>query len=79
MPPSACAIESVPGRSRMRSLRAVAGDRDVDELRVDLLQLLVAKAVLLGRAGAEVLPEDIGLRDELAAEFRGLRATSDSA
>src|SRR6516162_8967335 len=51
---------------RVGSLGPVAGNRDVDELRVDLLQLLIAKAVLLRRARAEVLPEDICAGDKLA-------------
>src|SRR5215510_5227524 len=55
-----------PGQMRVRSLRAVTGDRDVDELRVDLLQILVTKAVLLRRARSEVLAEDIRSCDELA-------------
>ena len=54
---------------RVRPLRAVARDRDVDELRVDLAQLLVTEAVLLGGAGAEVLAEDVGAGDELAQDL----------
>ena len=59
---------------RMRPLRPVARDRDIDEPRVDLAQFLVAEPVLLGGAGPEVLAEDVGLRDELLAGSRGLPA-----
>ena len=65
-------MESVPGRCRLRPLRAVARDRDVDELRIDLLQLLVAEAVLLGGARAEILTEDIGLLDEPLQDLAAL-------
>ena len=58
---------------RVGSLRAVAGNRDVYELRVDLFQILVAKTVLLGRARPEVLTEDIGACDQLAQNFSTLR------
>src|SRR5262245_66327511 len=58
---------------RVRSVRAIAGDRDVDELRVYLFQLLVAKAVLLCRARAKVLTEDIRNSDELAQDLATLR------
>src|SRR6516162_10013083 len=56
----------------MRSLRAIARDREIYEPRVDMPQLLIPKAVLLGRAGPEVLPEDIGLCDQLAKNFATL-------
>ncbi len=64
------------GQARMRAFRPVAGDRDVDDLRVDPFQVLVAEAVLLGRAGAEVLSEDVGALDEAVedlAPFRGFQ------
>jgi hypothetical protein len=43
------------------------------ELRIDAAQLLVAEAVLLGRAGAEVLAEDVGPRHELVKDRAALR------
>ena len=48
----------------MRPLRPVARYRHIDEARIDLAQFLVAEPVLLGRAGAEVLAEDVGFRDQ---------------
>ena len=58
----------------MRSVRAVARDRDIDQLRIDLAQFLPTEAVLLGRTGPEVLAEDVGLRDELAQDLAPLLA-----
>ena len=57
----------------MRSFGAVAGNRDVDDLRVDLFQVLIAEAVLLRGAGAEVLAEDIGAGHELVQDLPCLR------
>src|SRR5215469_11904847 len=57
----------------MRSLRAVTRDGDIDKPRIYLPQLFVAKAVLLRRAGPEVLPENVSLRDQLAEDFAALR------
>jgi hypothetical protein len=51
----------------------VSGNRNVHELRVDLLQIIVAVAVLLRGARAEVLTEDVGARDELVEDLPRLR------
>jgi hypothetical protein len=69
------------GKVCMRPLGAVARDRDVDELGVDFSQFFVAEAVLRGGARTEVLPEDIGLSDELLqdlAAFARLQVQSDA-
>lgn len=50
---------------RVRPKRAVTRDRAIDQGRVDLLRIFVAKAVLLSGAGLEVLAEDIRRLDEL--------------
>src|SRR5262249_7077978 len=60
---------------------AVAGDRNVYELWVDLLQLLVAEAVVLGCARAEVLAEDIRAGNEFVqnlSTFGGLEVERDA-
>jgi len=56
----------------MWSVGTVARDRHIDELRVHLPQILVTKAVLLRRAGPEVLPEDVRLRDQFAKDLAAL-------
>jgi hypothetical protein len=63
------------------TLGPIAGDRDVDELRIDLLELLVAETVFLGRAGPEILAEDIRSGDELVQDlpaFGGLEVERDA-
>ncbi len=70
------------GQVRMRPLRPVARYRDIDETRIDLAQFLVAEPVLLGGAGAEVLAEDVGLRDQFfenVAAFLGLQVERDAS
>ncbi len=47
-----------------------AGDRDIDQARVDRLQLLVVGPHARGRAGPEVLDVDVGLGDQLAEHLR---------
>ena len=61
------------GQMRIRPVRPVARDRDVDQLRIDLAQFLIAEPVLLGRAGTEILAEDVGLGDQLAQDLAPLR------
>ena len=56
----------------VRALGAVARDRDIDQLGIDLAQLLPAEAVLFGGARAEVLAEDVGLGDELVQDGAAL-------
>src|SRR5207247_9004597 len=53
----------------VRTLGPVSGNRNVHELRVDLLQIFVAVAVLLRGTRAEVLTEDVGARDGLGEDF----------
>ena len=59
-------------QSPMRPRQAVAGDRDIDQGGIDLFQILIAKAVFLRRAGAEVLPEDIRLSDQIMEDLAAL-------
>jgi hypothetical protein len=58
---------------RIRALRSIAGDRNIDEARVDLAQFLIAKAVFLRRAGAKVLTEDVSFRDQLFEDIAAFR------
>ena len=43
---------------------AVAGDRAIDQPRIDLAQRLVAEPEAVHHAGAEILDQDIGFRDQ---------------
>ena len=58
--------DRVIGRpARIRPLAAKAGNAAIDQRRIELLKPLGADIELLGDAGAEILDEDIGLRDQL--------------
>jgi len=70
------------GQVRVRPLRPVARYRDIDETRVDPAQLLIAEPVLFGGAGPEVLPENVGFRDQLLeniAAFLGFQIERDAS
>ena len=54
----------VAGAVRIGAVLAEAGDRAIDEPRIDLPQALVVEAVLLQPADLEVLDHDIGVRGE---------------
>src|SRR5262249_51577500 len=61
--------------------RSVARNRYVDEPRIDLLQVLVAEAVLLRRTRAEILAEDVGAGDKFVEDlspFRCLEVEGDA-
>ena len=57
-------VDVVPGFSRARPGLAVAGDRAIDQPRVDLAQRVVAEAQPRHHAGAELLDQHIGALDQ---------------
>ena len=58
-------VHVMPGAIAVRAGLAVAGQRRIDEPRVDLPQRLVAAAQLVHHAGAEGLNHHVGLGDHL--------------
>src|SRR4030095_10280433 len=52
----------------VRTTRAETADRAVDELWIELLQPLAARAETLGGAGAEILDVDVGARDQVVED-----------
>src|SRR5712671_1976601 len=59
---------------RVRSIAAVSGTCRVDDLRIDLLRDLIAKAQAVHHSRPEVLDDDIGGPDELLCDLQSLRA-----
>ena len=65
--------EVVAGARCVRPVLAEAGDRAIDEARVDLAQALVVEAVFLEAAELEILDEHVGGSGQLPDGFRALR------
>ena len=66
--------DSVKGRAiALRPLAAKAGDRGVDEARVDALEARSIDIQPIRHTGAEILDEDIGLRHQLVEHGEVLR------
>ena len=67
--PSRCGLDGQRRRRLLttRSVLAVVGDPNDDEIRVDLLQAVAIEPPLptVGRAGQKILYQQIGLRDQL--------------
>ena len=61
----------VAGFGAGRTGLAEAGDRAVDQARVDLGQCLVAQTESVHHAGAEVFHDDVGLCGELQDDVSG--------
>ncbi len=59
----------VGGLLPARAVLAESRERRIDEARVDLRQVLVAEAQRVERAGAIVLDEHVGCRDQLLQDF----------
>jgi hypothetical protein len=59
----------IAGLGRQGAGLAKAGDRAVDQARIDRLQALVVQAVLLQRPGLEVLQHDVGLGGQAADDL----------
>src|SRR6185295_16522094 len=59
----------VAGTVRVRTARAEAADRAVDELRIQLLQPFAARAETLGGAGTEVLNVNVGAGEQVVEDL----------
>src|SRR5438552_12605926 len=58
----------------IRAGLADAADRDIDQARMALAQLIDAKAEALHSTGPEILHQDVRLRDELGEDLSAGRA-----
>ncbi|MNX59112.1 hypothetical protein D3C86_899690 [compost metagenome] len=65
--------EVVAGALRERAVLAEAGDRAIDQARVDVLQALVIQPVLGQPAHLEVLDQDVADRGQFADQRRAFR------
>ena len=62
------------GQRCLRTVRAVAGDRQRDDARIDLAQALVGDPEPFAHAESIVVEHDVGLRDHLEEHFHRLAA-----
>ncbi|MNR19231.1 hypothetical protein D3C85_1360110 [compost metagenome] len=63
----------MPGAVAIRTGLAVAGDGDVDQLRVDRLQRFIAQAQPIHHARAELLQDDVVVTHQLLDQLHRLR------